>query len=50
MKAAILYGAKDIRVGEAPTPSIGPDEVLVESKAEKVGVGFRAQGLPSFGL
>lgn len=33
MKAAILYGAKDIRVGEAPMPTIRPDEVLVESKA-----------------
>lgn len=33
MKAAILYGAKDIRVGEAPMPEIRPDEVLVESKA-----------------
>jgi 2-desacetyl-2-hydroxyethyl bacteriochlorophyllide A dehydrogenase len=32
MKAGILYAAKDIRVGEAPTPEIGPDEVLLESK------------------
>jgi 2-desacetyl-2-hydroxyethyl bacteriochlorophyllide A dehydrogenase len=33
MKAGILYNAKDIRVGEAPTPEIKPNEVLVESKA-----------------
>ena len=33
MKAGILYAAKDIRVGEAPTPEIKPDEVLVESQA-----------------
>lgn len=33
MKAGILHRAKDIRVGEAPMPEIGPDEVLVESKA-----------------
>jgi len=33
MKAGILYNAKDIRLGEAPTPEIGPDEVLLESKA-----------------
>jgi len=33
MKAGILYNAKDIRIGEAPTPEIGPDEVLLESKA-----------------
>ena len=33
MKAGILYNAKDIRIGEAPTPKIGPDEILLESKA-----------------
>jgi (R,R)-butanediol dehydrogenase/meso-butanediol dehydrogenase/diacetyl reductase len=33
MKAGILYNAKDIRIGEAPLPTIKPDEVLVESKA-----------------
>jgi len=33
MKAGILYNAKDIRIGEAPTPEIGPDEDLLESKA-----------------
>jgi 2-desacetyl-2-hydroxyethyl bacteriochlorophyllide A dehydrogenase len=33
MKAGILYNAKDIRFAEAPTPTIGPDEVLLESKA-----------------
>jgi 2-desacetyl-2-hydroxyethyl bacteriochlorophyllide A dehydrogenase len=33
MKAGILYNAKDIRFGEAPAPTIGPDEVLLESKA-----------------
>lgn len=33
MKAGILYNAKDIRVGEAPMPQIGPGEVLIESKA-----------------
>jgi 2-desacetyl-2-hydroxyethyl bacteriochlorophyllide A dehydrogenase len=29
MKAGILYGDRDIRLGEAPDPQIGPDEVLV---------------------
>ncbi|MDY7094843.1 MAG: alcohol dehydrogenase catalytic domain-containing protein [Acidobacteriota bacterium] len=33
MKAGILYGARDIRVGEIPTPTIQPDEILVQSKA-----------------
>jgi 2-desacetyl-2-hydroxyethyl bacteriochlorophyllide A dehydrogenase len=33
MKAGILYNAKDIRFGEAPAPQIGPDEILLESKA-----------------
>ncbi len=31
MKAAILYGERDIHPGEAPDPCIGPDEVLVSS-------------------
>ena len=29
MKAGILYDDRDIRVGDTPDPSIGPDEVLV---------------------
>ena len=33
MKAGILYGAKDIRIGEAPMPEIKSHEVLLESKA-----------------
>jgi L-gulonate 5-dehydrogenase len=33
MRAGILYGPKDIRLGEAPEPVIDPDEVLLESKA-----------------
>lgn len=33
MRAGILYGKKDIRLGDAATPEIQPDEVLVESKA-----------------
>jgi 2-desacetyl-2-hydroxyethyl bacteriochlorophyllide A dehydrogenase len=33
MKAGVLYGPKNIRVGEVPTPTIRPDEVLVQSKA-----------------
>ena len=33
MKAGILYDAKNIRLGEAPNPTIRPDEVLLESKA-----------------
>jgi len=33
MKAGILFGAKDIKVGDTPDPSIGPGEVLIESKA-----------------
>ncbi len=31
MKAAILYNDRDIRLGDAPTPRIRPDEVLVET-------------------
>ncbi len=31
MKAGILYGDRDIRLGTAPDPSIKPDEVLVET-------------------
>jgi 2-desacetyl-2-hydroxyethyl bacteriochlorophyllide A dehydrogenase len=33
MKAGILYKANDIRLGETLNPSIGPNEVLLESKA-----------------
>ena len=33
MKAGILYGAKDIRVGQVADPVIGPDDVLLESHA-----------------
>jgi threonine dehydrogenase-like Zn-dependent dehydrogenase len=33
MKAAILYGDRDIRIGDAPDPRIRPDEVLVRSQA-----------------
>jgi 2-desacetyl-2-hydroxyethyl bacteriochlorophyllide A dehydrogenase len=29
MKAGILYGDRDIRVGNVPDPRVGPDEVLV---------------------
>ena len=32
MIAGILYDAKDIRVGSAPMPQIGPQEVMIESK------------------
>ena len=31
MKAGILFGAKDIRVGDVSDPVIGPDDVLLES-------------------
>jgi 2-desacetyl-2-hydroxyethyl bacteriochlorophyllide A dehydrogenase len=31
MKAGILYDDRDIRLGDAPDPAIGPDEVLVET-------------------
>ena len=31
MKAGILYGANDIRVGQTADPMIGPDDVLLES-------------------
>ena len=33
MKAGILYDAKEIRVGQAADPVIGPDDVLLESYA-----------------
>ncbi len=32
MKAGILYGDNDIRVGDAADPHIGPDDVLVKSQ------------------
>lgn len=31
MKAGILYGDKDMRVGQAPDPAVRPDEVLVRT-------------------
>ena len=31
MKAGILYNDRDIRVGEAPDPQVGPNEVLIET-------------------
>jgi 2-desacetyl-2-hydroxyethyl bacteriochlorophyllide A dehydrogenase len=31
MKAAILYDDRDMRVGDAPDPRIGPNEVLIET-------------------
>ncbi len=31
MKAGILYGDRDIRLGDAPDPQIKPDEVLIRS-------------------
>ena len=33
MKAAVVYGADDIRVEEYPDPSAGPEEVIVKTKA-----------------
>ena len=33
VRAAILYGVRDIRVGEVPKPSPGPGEVLVRVRA-----------------
>jgi L-iditol 2-dehydrogenase len=36
MKAARLYGAKDIRVEEVPTPQPGPGEVLIRVRAVAV--------------
>lgn len=32
MKAAILYGDRDIRVGNAPDPRVGPGEVLIKTR------------------
>ena len=29
MKAAVLYNDRDIRLGEAPDPQVGPDDVLI---------------------
>ncbi len=36
MKAAVLYGQKDLRIEEIEKPQIGPDEVLVAVKASGV--------------
>jgi len=33
MKAAMLYGVKDLRIGEVEVPKVGPGEVLVKVKA-----------------
>ncbi|MDO4272358.1 MAG: NAD(P)-dependent alcohol dehydrogenase [Eubacteriales bacterium] len=33
MKAAVLYGKKDIRIQEVKRPVMGPDEVLIQIKA-----------------
>jgi L-gulonate 5-dehydrogenase len=33
MKAGILYDEKDIRVGESSKPHVGPDEILLATKA-----------------
>jgi len=33
MKAAILYGQRDLRVEEVPTPEVGPEDILVRVKA-----------------
>ena len=32
MKAAILVGDRDVRVGDAPDPRVGPGEVLIGSR------------------
>jgi L-gulonate 5-dehydrogenase len=32
MKAAILFGDRDIRIGDAPEPTIAPDEVLIRNQ------------------
>ena len=36
MKAAVVYGANDIRIVEVPTPQPGPGEVLIKVKASGV--------------
>ena len=36
MKAAVVYGANDIRIAEVPTPSPGPGEVLIRVKGSGV--------------
>ena len=36
MKAGILYNDQDIRVGEAPDPVPGPDDVLVEARSASI--------------
>ncbi len=36
MKAAVVYGANDIRIAEVPTPSAGPGEVLIRVKGSGV--------------
>ena len=33
MKAALLYGKRDLRIEEVPTPKIGENEVLLKVKA-----------------
>lgn len=39
MKAAVLYDVDDIRIEERPVPSIGPDDVLVETRASGICTG-----------
>ena len=35
MKAAVVYGANDIRVADVPTPSCGEGQVLVKVRASR---------------
>ncbi|HQO78945.1 MAG TPA: alcohol dehydrogenase catalytic domain-containing protein, partial [Thermodesulfobacteriota bacterium] len=36
MKAAVVYGANDIRIAEVPTPVPGPGEILVKVRGSGV--------------
>ncbi|MHB1414770.1 MAG: alcohol dehydrogenase catalytic domain-containing protein, partial [Chloroflexota bacterium] len=36
MRAVVLHGANDLRYEEVPTPTIGPDEILIRTRAAAV--------------
>ena len=35
MRSAVFYAGKDIRVEDVPTPTPGPDEVLVQRRSRR---------------
>ena len=40
MKAAVLYNDREIRLGQAPDPQVGPDDVLANDGYCQAGYGI----------